>query len=210
MEQPESRPSGGFAGGLGSEFGTRKTAVNLFAVFSIFLKNKFSRKNMLSEKIVSALGVLLEKFSGQNINWAVVGSTNLALQGFTQITPDDIDILTDMEGAFLMNELLAEYCQEPVKYVETEKFKSYRGLFKIEGVKVEVLGDIQSRTAGEDLWTATARLTFKKFVECRGLQIPVVSLEQEYIAYLKMGEMKKAKQIKDFIGHHSSTNKQIL
>lgn len=151
---------------------------------------------MIPKNIIKALKVILEKLRNKNINWAIVGSTNLTLQG-VDIEPHDIDILTDKEGAFSIGDVLKEYAVKPIQYKESDRFKSYYGLFKIQDVEVEIMGDLQSKIPKSSLWTETSRLSAKVFVKFQDLKIPVISLEQEYKAYSKMGRSQKAKKIKE-------------
>ena len=69
---------------------------------------------MLSKKVISALKIIYKKLKKEKINWVLVGSINLALQGI-KIRTKDIDILTDKKGAFKINKLFKEYEVEPVK-----------------------------------------------------------------------------------------------
>jgi len=150
---------------------------------------------MITEKHKQVLEIIAKNLEGKDINWAIVGSTSLALQG-VDITPNDIDILTDKEDSFKIQECLKEYVVEPVAYKESERFISYFGKFKIEGLDVEVMGDLKNKIPDSDLWTETSRLSAKKTIDYKGLKINVINLEQEYEAYVKMDRKEKAKLIK--------------
>jgi D-hexose-6-phosphate mutarotase len=76
------------------------------------------------------------------LKWA--GSLSLALQGI-DVEPHDIDLLTDRQGAYRINAMLKKYEKKRVGYSETEKLSSYFGVFEIQGVKVEVMGDYRER-----------------------------------------------------------------
>jgi len=153
---------------------------------------------MITDKHFKALRILVDRLSNKNITWAIVGGTNFALQG-VDVKAKDIDILTDKEGAFAIGEALKEFAVQPVKYSENERFNCYHGKFKIEGVDIEVMGEIENKIPVGDLWTETKGFSEKIFIEYKGLRIPVISLKQEYYAYTMMGKTEKAKKIKDVL-----------
>ncbi len=154
---------------------------------------------MLPEKNYRALKTIIERVKDHKINWAVVGSTNLCIQG-VNVTPNDIDILTDKEGALLLNELLEDFAVTPVSWSETKRFKSWFGVFNIHGCKVEVMGDLHSRVPEGDLWSETAGFSARVTVSYRGLKVPAISLRREYETYLKLGRTKKAEMIARHLG----------
>ena len=68
----------------------------------------------------------------------------------------------------------------------------------IEGVKVEIMGDIQKKV--NDEWEPPVDINrYKRFVQIEGMKIPVLDLEYEYQAYLKLGRVEKAKMLKKFL-----------
>lgn len=157
---------------------------------------------MIPKNNIKTLKILVKKLSNKKINWAIIGSTNLALQG-VDVTANDIDILTNKEGAFLIGKLLKEFTIKPIEYKESERFKSYYGLFEINNIKIEIMGDLQYKIPKGDLWSKKSRLSKKIIIKYQGLNIPVISLEQGYIAYSKMGRIEKANKIKEVLDKNS-------
>ncbi|MFH1209224.1 MAG: hypothetical protein V1663_00335 [archaeon] len=151
---------------------------------------------MLSNNHIKALRILVKRLSNKKINWALIGSTNLAIQGIN-IKAHDIDILTDKEGAFKINKALKDSEIEAVRYKKSEKFCSYYGLFKINSIKIEVMGDIKNKIPKGDLWSETSRLSDKLLINFNNIKLPVISLKGEYYAYSKMGRKDKAEKIKE-------------
>lgn len=90
---------------------------------------------MIDSKIITALRIICDKLMQSDISWVLVGSTSLALQR-VNITPQDIDILTDKDGAYKINKLLKDYEVKPVEYCQSERFQSHLGEFRINNVKV--------------------------------------------------------------------------
>jgi predicted nucleotidyltransferase len=145
---------------------------------------------MISNKLLIALKTIQEKIKNEKIKWALIGSTNLALQGI-KIKPKDIDILTDKKGAFEINKLLKEYEVKSVRFSNSKLFgPQYFGEFKIGGIKVEVMGKLKKKKL------------VTKIVEIDGMNLPVVSLKEELKAYETLRREKdfnKIKKIKNFL-----------
>lgn len=147
---------------------------------------------MVPEENYQVLKIIVDRL--KNINWILIGSTNLAVQG-VNIKANDIDILTTKEGAYKIEEALHEFCIEPVHYKESTKFNSHYGLFIINGIEIEVMGDIENFRPKGELWGEKSN--FKKhYIEFHEITIPCAKLEQEYYAYIKMGRFEKAELIK--------------
>jgi len=122
----------------------------------------------------------------------------MALQGMP-VEVHDIDIQTDRDGAYEIEHCFAEFVIEPVRYSETERIRSYLGVLEIDGVKVEIMGDIQKRL-GNRSWEEPVKVErYRRWVEVDGMQIPVLSLEYEYQAYLRLGRAKKAEILRSWL-----------
>lgn len=160
---------------------------------------------MIPEQNLRALLVIAEKLEGKEINWALVGSTSLALQG-VDVEAHDIDILTTKTGAREIAKLFKEYETEPLRYLESEHIKSYRGIFTIAGVSVDVVGDMQHKTSDGN-WMAGNRLTKLISIKVRDFVIPAFDLKKEYHAYLSMGRVEKAKKIKEALDRKKPQNR---
>jgi len=151
---------------------------------------------MLSSNHIKALKILIKRLSNKKINWALIGSTNLAIQS-VNIKAHDIDILTDKEGAFKINKALKRFEIKAVRYKESERFCSYYGLFKINNINIEIMGDIKNKIPKCDLWSEKSKLSNKLFINFKDIKLPVISLKREYYAYSKMGRKDKAEKIRE-------------
>ncbi|AIF69851.1 hypothetical protein PAP_07305 [Palaeococcus pacificus DY20341] len=152
---------------------------------------------MIPQTHLKVLYKLYERLKDSNVNWVVTGSLGFALQG-VPVEPHDIDIQTDNEGAYEIERLFSEFVVEPVRFKESERIRSHFGALMIEGVKVEIMGDIQKKVNEE--WEPPVDINkYKRFVQIEGMEIPVLSLEYEYQAYLKLGRIEKAKMLKEFL-----------
>lgn len=157
---------------------------------------------MINQKIINTLRAIIKELKGKKIRWVLVGSTSLALQK-VKIKPKDIDILTDRKGAFKLNKLLKKYEIRPVKFGRSEIFKSYFGEFRINDIKIEVMGDLEERINNK--WTTLSKRLMipPKIVEIKKMKIPVSSLMEQLEAYKKLGRKKdsfRVRKIKEVLG----------
>jgi hypothetical protein len=138
---------------------------------------------------------IVTRLEGQPIVWAVTGSLGMALQGLS-LEVHDIDLQTDKEGAFEIERLLMEYLVTPVRYLESERIRSYLGKLEMDGVQVEIMGDVQKRLENQD-WEEPINLqAYRQWLKIDGLRMPVLDLEYEYQAYLRLGRFERAEMLK--------------
>jgi len=156
-------------------------------------------------KVLRKINARLNKTS---VNWAVTGSLGFALQG-VPVEPNDIDIQTDKRGAYEIEYHLSEFVTKRVKFSSTERIRSYFGELKIDGIKVEIMGDIQKRNKDESWENPVSLEHHKRVVEVEGMKVPVLSLEYEYQAYLKLGRTDKAKILRKWLYDEHETSDGI-
>ena len=145
---------------------------------------------------IETLKIFVNKIKDSNIKWVLVGSTSLSIRG-VDVEPHDIDILTNKEGAYKIGELLKSYVKEDIKYRESDKFKSHFGVYYINGIKVEVMGDLSIMIDGE--WSNVSDLNSNEVIKYNDIEVPVFSLQSEYEAYIRLSRKEVAKKIADFI-----------
>lgn len=155
---------------------------------------------MRSQKIKEVLRIICQELENKDVNWALVGSTNLALQE-VDVEPHDVDILTDKEGAFLIHKLLKEYEVKEVKWSRSDKFASWLGELRIKGVKVEIMGNLKLKdTKGK--WSETTSLSKRKLMKIDDCKIPIIPLRYELKAYEKLGRSERVRKIKEALKKH--------
>jgi hypothetical protein len=143
---------------------------------------------------LNILRQIYTRLKDSNINWVVTGSLGFALQN-VPVTPQDIDLQTDEAGAYEIERLLSEHVTRNVAFSSAENIRSHFGALTIDAIKVEIMGDIAKRLE-DGTWEEPVDLErYKQFVEVEGMQIPVLSLEYEYQAYLKLGRIEKAQML---------------
>ena len=151
---------------------------------------------MIKQQYLNALHTIHARLEGNQIRWAITGSFGMALQGM-DVAVHDIDIQTDKEGAYEVERRFPECVIQPVRFLMSERICSHLGELEICGIKVEIMGDLQKRL-GDGSWEKPVDVNFhKRQVEIEGMKIPVLSLEYEYQAYLKMGRIEKAELLRN-------------
>jgi len=151
---------------------------------------------MIPKPHLSVLRKLYAKLGRESVNWVLTGSVSFVLQGIP-IEVHDIDVQTDEAGAYRIEELFSGYSTRKVAFSSTDKIRSHFGELCIDGVKMEIMGNIQKRLK-DGIWEEPVNLRLHKhFVDVAEMQIPVLSLEYEYQAYLKLGRIEKAAKIKE-------------
>jgi len=155
---------------------------------------------MIYQKIIEILKIINQKLKNQKIRWVLVGSASLVLQG-VKIKSKDIDILTDKEGAFKINKLLKKYEVKPIKFGESNMFQSYLGEFRINEIKVEVMGNLKEKIKGK--WSDfSQRLISPKVIKIKGMDLPVSPLKKQLDSYKNLGREKdsiRVQKIKEAI-----------
>lgn len=157
---------------------------------------------MVSKKIKDALKIVCRKLKDKSIDWVLVGSTNLALQG-VDVTPHDIDILTDEKGAFSISELLGDHEVRKVEYKESENLASYLGEFRIDGIKVEVMGDLKIKRP-DGTWYRELVIRGAKKAKVGEMEVPLYPLEKELEGYKILGRVEKVREIEKALRRESS------
>lgn len=151
---------------------------------------------MITNQRIEVLRIISKKLGGKNINWCLVGSTNLALQGI-EIEPNDIDIITDKQGAYEIGELLREYETRPVQYQEVGTFAGYKGKFKINNIEIEVIGELKIKNVYKSI------VGHIIMVKIDSLVLPCMELKSEYEAYTRLGRKEKAELIRQKLKNFS-------
>lgn len=153
---------------------------------------------MINPNFIRVLEKIYRKLKQTNINWVLTGSLGFALQGFpTQV--NDIDIQTDRDGAYEIERIFYEYITKKVRFSSSERIRSHFGEMIIDGIKVEIMGDIQKKLDNGTWEEKTNLEKYRRFVNLDEMNIPVLSLDYEYQAYLKLGRINKANMLKKWM-----------
>ena len=147
--------------------------------------------------IARSLEIVVDRLESQACIWAVTGSLGQALQGLS-VRPHDIDLQTDRKGAYDIEEALTDFLIREVTFSAADRIRSYLGAFRVEGIIVEVMGDVEKRTA-DGSWESVDLTKHLVWVPAFERSIPVVSLEYEQYAYARLGRAERADQIRQHL-----------
>ena len=153
---------------------------------------------MIDLTYLNVLRQIYARLNDGGVNWVVTGSLGFALQG-VPVEVHDIDIQTDEAGAYEIERRFSEFIIRKVAFSSADKIRSHFGALMIDGIKVEIMGDIQKRLE-DGTWEAPVDLKHhKRIVEVEGMDVPVLSLAYEYQAYLKLGRIDKAEILRKWL-----------
>ena len=153
---------------------------------------------MVPDAFLQGLTKIYTRIKDKSINWAVTGSLNMALQGMP-VTIHDIDLQTDKDGAYNIARAMAESVVTPVYYRMSDRIRSHYGALNVDGIQVEIMGDIQ-KLMEDQAWEEPVRIDlYRKWVSIAGMRIPVLSLDYEYQAYRLMGRREKVELLKAWL-----------
>jgi hypothetical protein len=142
--------------------------------------------------------LICRRLEAGQVNWALTGSLSFALQGLP-LVPGDIDLQTDAAGAYEIERRLAQYQVQPVAFQTRGDLRSHYGSLSIEGVPVEIIGDIEKRLP-DGTWEAPPDLAeHQRIVSHAGLSVPVMALAYEARAYALMGRLDRARQLEEWL-----------
>ena len=153
---------------------------------------------MINSSFLRVLHQLHKHLRIDEVNWAVTGSLSFALQGM-DVDVHDIDIQTDKSGAYEIERRFSRYVVRNVEFSSSEKIRSHFGELSIDDIKVEIMGDIQKHLPDGNWEDPPDICSNRRFINCGGLSIPVMSLEYEYEAYYHLGRMEKADQVRRYL-----------
>ncbi len=149
---------------------------------------------MIDTKFEEAIRIIFERLEKSKIKWALIGSTNMAVQGM-DIKPRDLDIVVQLKDLNKMQSIFSEYHASAVKElpVMTDE-PAWDVKLSINLVEVQVLGE---RDTGEYV----GKLLANKLIHIRmdNLAIPCFTLEAEAQTYAETNREHKARLIQEFL-----------
>jgi len=153
--------------------------------------------SMLNQKFQNTLKLVAQKLNQANINWALIASTNLVLQGM-EVKPNDIDILIPISEKKNIKEIFKDSERLPSRKSAIDEVEKLN--FLIDSVEVEFCcekehGFYRQFLDQQDL--------IRK--QLGSIEIPCFKLENEIKAYEYLGGRKnKVDKIRDFLENGSN------
>lgn len=159
-------------------------------------KTEEVRYLFMNKDILEALKLINEKLKDKKIKWVISGSTSLLLQGIVK-KANDIDIMTNKEGAFRISEVFKDYEIEPVKFSKTKIIKSYWGKLKIGDKEVDIMGEFSEKIGSKWVNISRQRLKSYEIKKIGKINVPVTTLESHLSSYKVLGRKKDIEKIKN-------------
>jgi ubiquinone/menaquinone biosynthesis C-methylase UbiE len=123
------------------------------------------------------------------VDYAVVGGAALALHGLP-VPVNDLDVeIRSPEDLPIVRDKFSPYVIDPIVYRESEDVRSFFGKLSVEDVPVEIIAALEWRR--EDRWVPSFLSTYED-IELSGTPVSVLTLEEEALATLRRGKLKRA------------------
>lgn len=151
---------------------------------------------MIQPIYLVVLRQLFTELKESQVMWVVTGSLSFALQGLP-LEPHDIDIQTDAEGAYEIERHFFSQMSQKVAFSSTERMRSHFGALRIEGIVVEIMGDIEKRLEDGTWENPVDLLSHRRFVHVEDMDIPVLALAYEAQAYRQLGRLERAAMLQE-------------
>ena len=139
----------------------------------------------------AALLALVSRLADTGVVWALTGSLGHRLQG-APVEVHDIDVQTDEAGAYRIADALKDAVVRPVELRAAGAIRSHFGEFRLEGLKVEVMGAMQKQLPDGSWEPPVDVAAHRVFVDFEGHRLPVLSLDCEWQAYERLGRRERA------------------
>jgi hypothetical protein len=124
------------------------------------------------------------------LEYKVVGGASAELHG-VPLPFKDLDLEMSADSACRFQQLFQAYTLQPVALSESDQYRSHFGKFEIDGVKIEVMGDLQRREG--DGWVPTWTRTLD-LIDLDGIPVRASWLEEETLSYIRRGRLERAAQ----------------
>lgn len=151
-------------------------------------------KNMLNQNFIDTLKLVSNRLTSNGFIWAIIGSTNLALQGI-DVSPRDLDIISTMDVLPKIKSIFQEYEVAEIEERGSAISGSYwRVVMHINGIEIEVLGEKENGIYVDRLLAGN-----KIEISLDGVNISCLALESELQAYRDTGRQNKVDLIESFL-----------
>ena len=161
---------------------------------------------MSNEKFLKALEVVCKKLGKKEVVWVLGGSLALAFRGVELPSPcRDVDIFTTEEGALRINKLRKDYEVTTVTKKLSGIYSSFFGVFLIEGIRVEVIGNLQIEKGNilYRLYFDDVLLSKIRVMKVGKFTIKLLPLEEQLVVKMVKGEMAKLTCIAEYLKTHT-------
>ncbi len=154
--------------------------------------------SLIPKDFLIALKMLYRELHNTDIDWVVTGSLGLAIKGIP-VQPQDIDIQTDGDGLKRIVRLFSHALTQEPSILETAHTRSVIATLVIEGVPVDIMGDVQHRDE-DGFWDDPPNLSMNRiYLQVADMRIPTFTLDFEEEVYRSIGRKDKAELIAQYL-----------
>ena len=158
---------------------------------------------MIAPRFLNVLRYISTNLDDAQVDWVVAGSLGFALHGL-EVEVHDIDLQTDRSGSYEIERRFSHHLVQKIVFSSTATIRSYFGKLRIDGVKVEIMVDLQKRLPDGSWEIPVDVRKYRRFVEIDGLSVPVLSLEYECEAYRKLGRTEASELLRRWLEQKSN------
>jgi len=155
--------------------------------------------NPSDQNITQVIKIIHKRLNDNQIKWALVGSTNMKLQGM-ETAPQDLDVVTQYKDLHKVSSLFSDYSASAVRELESLTNKpAWEVSVTINDIEVQFI-------AGEDDGVYVSKLLSDQitYIKLGGVDIPCFTLEAESQAYQETNRDHKAKLIEQYTSGNRS------
>jgi hypothetical protein len=131
---------------------------------------------------------IARRLRASGIAFKLVGGASIALHG-VPVPVHDIDLEMPVSDVYRFHQLYADYVTLEPELRVGETYRSHFGRYTIEGVQIEVIGDLHRREG--DRWHPSSTST-QSMLDVEGTPCPVSWLEEETLAYIRRDRLERA------------------
>jgi hypothetical protein len=136
---------------------------------------------------------------GFNVDWQIGGSAAAFLQGIP-FQVQDVDIFTDARSAYAVQAQFQRFTVRAVRLSSAGRLRSHFGILQLCGVPVEIIGNLQIRSA-DGRWSDPFPAPGDKHYALLGnIALPVASLAATLRLYTALGKTDHANRIARSVG----------
>jgi ubiquinone/menaquinone biosynthesis C-methylase UbiE len=149
----------------------------------------------------AVLRQIAARLQSAGIPFRVVGGTAAALHG-VPVPVQDIDLEMSAADVYRFHDIYAAHTIEPPALQESDAYRSHFGRYELDGVQIEVMGDLHRREGTR--WVPSFATT-QTTLDIEGTPCSVSCLEEETLAYIRRGRLDRASRCLSHCDHNRLT-----
>ena len=149
---------------------------------------------MISKDFLEVIKIISKRLKKSKIQWALIGSTNMAIQGI-DVTPRDLDLVVKLSDLSKMNSIFFDYNPGEIRELKPLSEKPALDIkIIIDNIEVQILGE---KDSGE--YVKKLLLNQIILIRLNNIEIPCLTLKAEARTYSETKRQHKADLINNFL-----------